>query len=874
MKKTKVLLWIITGFILKAIISPMAFAQLSGWENISCTNRLTCIRQSGDFLWMANEAGLVKMSLGTGLVQVFSRTNSVLPYNGISDIEVDFDGSVWVACSRKIVGVDENDGNCALVKIDNDIWTVYDHTNSIINFEIINDVAIDQNNNVWVCTTTKETAGNVVFVLDAEEEEWGVVPIQDYLNAPTTTVNAIAIGADNSKWFSTVQSGLAKFDEDEDLWSIYTTENSDIPHNTVNDLILDSDDVLWLTVNQEDLMPGAAKGLASFDGSNWVIYDNIGSQSGPSSSQVLALYVDNDNNKWISCLKSFSNPVSSTALNCLTAEGTWKRYDETNSRIIGPILSIFQDNESDFWIGQQIKTNDDTCLIRWDKTVWHSIFSNPSKMPNNVINTVQCANGYTLVGTADGLYKFDDESSYIFPSEVFSDLNQTVTALYEDNDSLWIGHEGGITVVSEGTYTYYDYGNSVLPSIVTCITKDQDRSIWIGTAAGLVSIDEDNNWSVFNSQNSDLPSSIIKCLWVNNETVWIGTDAGVAKVSPGGIIDYIEEIGNIKVSDLTTDNDNTLWIGSVFFGLGKFDGSSLEIFNTSNSELSDDRVVGFAWDKDEKLWIATMDGITSIIGDQWENISVYNSGLSSNMCSCIAYNKVADEMVIGSSDESGISIYCMSNPWDFEVTAMSHFITIPVSAQLSINDEPLDNGDWLGLFYLDNNSEVCGGSVKLANDYNGSLIVAYGDNLATPNKEGFSFEEQFSWKIYDASQGAVYVAEATYDQNMNDLGVFCNNGQSKVLSIKAPTAQIAVQANRIGDVFAYPNPVSGTLYVDMKENVDVLELLDAQGKTIRKYNAEGKSSLIVNVTDVQPGVYLLRFECAKKTVSCKTIIIK
>ncbi len=120
--------------------------------------------------------------------------------------------------------------------------------------------------------------------------------------------------------------------------------------------------------------------------------------------------------------------------------------------------------------------------------------------------------------------------------------------------------------------------------------------------------------------------------------------------------------------------------------------------------------------------------------------------------------------------------------------------------------------------------------------------------------------------------------DATGLENNSYLANICiesNDPEMPVLEIPV-SMDILTEVEELGSSFitAYPNPVSGTLYIDMKENVDVLELLDAQGKTIRKYNAEGKSSLIVNVTDVQPGVYLLRFECAKKTVSCKTIIIK
>ncbi len=114
-----------------------------------------------------------------------------------------------------------------------------------------------------------------------------------------------------------------------------------------------------------------------------------------------------------------------------------------------------------------------------------------------------------------------------------------------------------------------------------------------------------------------------------------------------------------------------------------------------------------------------------------------------------------------------------------------------------------------------------------------------------------------------------------YGAYVANIRIESNDPEMPVLEIPV-SMDILTEVEELGSSFitAYPNPVSGNLYINMKGNVDVLELLDAQGKTIRKYNAEGKSSLIMNVTDVQPGVYLLRFVRAEKTVSCKKIIVK
>lgn len=71
------------------------------------------------------------------------------------------------------------------------------------------------------------------------------------------------------------------------MWTQYTTANSEIPSNQVNDLAIDKNGVIWLTTN---------KGIAAFDGKNWVVYNK--KNSGLVEEDVLNISIDNKNNKW------------------------------------------------------------------------------------------------------------------------------------------------------------------------------------------------------------------------------------------------------------------------------------------------------------------------------------------------------------------------------------------------------------------------------------------------------------------------------------------------------------------------------------------------------------------------------------------------
>ena len=65
------------------------------------------------------------------------------------------------------------------------------------------------------------------------------------------------------------------------------------------------------------------------------------------------------------------------------------------------------------------------------------------------------------------------------------------------------------------------------------------------------------------------------------------------------------------------------------------------------------------------------------------------------------------------------------------------------------------------MFYDSSGVEACGGYAV----WQGQSVVltAYGDDVLTSDVEGFSVGEEFSWKIWDASENLVHDAVAGID---------------------------------------------------------------------------------------------------------------
>lgn len=103
--------------------------------------------------------------------------------------------------------------------------------------------------------------------------------------------------------------------------------------------------------------------------------------------------------------------------------------------------------------------------------------------------------------------------------------------------------------------------------------------------------------------------------------------------------------------------------------------------------------------------------------------------------------------------------------WEYVATPNTHIISIPLSSDPNINGYSLMPGDWIGVFYLDNNGNyACGGAVEWGGVQN-TGIIAFGNDSFTPVKDGFASGEEITYRVYSWSVQKEYV----------DVVVTCNN---------------------------------------------------------------------------------------------------
>jgi hypothetical protein len=134
--------------------------------------------------------------------------------------------------------------------------------------------------------------------------------------------------------------------------------------------------------------------------------------------------------------------------------------------------------------------------------------------------------------------------------------------------------------------------------------------------------------------------------------------------------------------------------------------------------------------------------------------------------------------------------------WDFIPTNSDHVISVRISSNPNINGVPLEAGDYIGVFYYDGDVQYCGGAAEW-NGTSNIAVIAYGDDVTTPEKDGFIQGEAFNWRVFSWPTETEYEAIATYDPSyLQHDGTFYPSGFSALESLDADDLEVTVT---IGD---------------------------------------------------------------------------
>ena len=162
-------------------------------------------------------------------------------------------------------------------------------------------------------------------------------------------------------------------------------------------------------------------------------------------------------------------------------------------------------------------------------------------------------------------------------------------------------------------------------------------------------------------------------------------------------------ISNNTIRCLAVDSSNTVWIGTDH-GLFAYNQGTWSNYNTLNSGLTDDYIRALAVDQNNHIWVGTtLSGVFKFDGTSWVNFNTSNSGLVDNFIRTIRFSP-SHEMWIGTVE--GLCRYDW-NVWSTWTIAnsglLSNNITSIAFDQAGTPCVTTING---GIFYIVNENPI------------------------------------------------------------------------------------------------------------------------------------------------------------------------
>jgi signal transduction histidine kinase/ligand-binding sensor domain-containing protein/DNA-binding response OmpR family regulator len=409
--------------------------------------------------------------------------------------------------------------------------------------------------------------------------------------------------------------------------------------------------------------------------------DKIGFEDGLSSNNIVSITQDRDGYMWF-CTKNGLNRFDANMFK------VFKHSDTDSNTIISNVLNyVYADKHDDLiWIATE-KNGLDIYNYRTNSFTHYQ-----SEGPDNL--TSLSADGITHISSDSkgniwlatylGGFNYFDKTTKTFTrynqsniKGLGSDFNWTLWV--ENDETIYLGHVNeGFSIVNLKTKTAVNFRhdpnnpNSLIDNTVTCIFKDSQNNIWIGTRNGL-SLFDPETYQIKNfvhdpenpySLSNDFIQDVIE---TKSHELWIGSEGGGVSIldlsnfsknkNPEDIrFRYIksgytiDQLSSSSVQSLKEDSFGNIWIGGLGGGIN-FIPKQKPFFNkisylpiTGNlNSLNSKTILGVCVDKKNRVWVANGFG----------GIAIYNKGEKIKQINNISNQASQDYIVSLYSDSDG-----------------------------------------------------------------------------------------------------------------------------------------------------------------------------------------------------------------------------
>ena len=323
-------------------------------------------------------------------------------------------------------------------------------------------------------------------------------------------------------WFAT-QNGLTCFDGFH--YNIYRNnieQSNSISDNTITALTIDSDGNLWA---------GTQDGLNKFDYTTRTFtryYTDKQQKNSLRSNHIKALYADKEGFLWIESAGGFLS-----RLNLKTQE--WNHVSHTSLPTEGNYFyhHIFEDSNHNIWVGGRL-THIALIPGKEMKAIRHPI-QNKDEVYFDPGCFVETAGKELLCSNYEGALGCYNPDSGFFHTILQIPVGAT-SAVRDDDGKIWIGGDlRGLIRIDFENQIYHNFqnnpqdNNTLLSNNVSCLYKDRDGNIWIGTDKGVSMYAHKYNsirhYRKIPDANSPVSDHITALLQDHNGLIWVGTES-------------------------------------------------------------------------------------------------------------------------------------------------------------------------------------------------------------------------------------------------------------------------------------------------------------------------------------------------------------
>ena len=225
-----------------------------------------------------------------------------------------------------------------------------------------------------------------------------------------------------------------------------------------------------------------------------------------------------------------------------------------------------------------------------------------------------------------------------------------INASIEDGDNIWFSSND--YYYTKATYKFHKESKLIVDTLMfggEFLDMDLEGNLWIAGRNGLARYDGNNItiWDDSKLEDISIQNGSILSMNIDNEdNIWIGTmKYGIVKFDGSQFTNYNSQNSGLPqsvtaatagIKSIDFDKSHNVWISCTENGIVKFDGNDWTVYNKDNSELPTNSVNELKVDKTGNIWVCTNLGLAKYDNQNWTIFNKENTGFPSDKFSKIS----------------------------------------------------------------------------------------------------------------------------------------------------------------------------------------------------------------------------------------------